>query len=61
MILSTLSISSHDFTFDFPTMLHTIGDTVYFLTYKSMIVFLISPCETPYPQQSVMVSTLDYP
>ena len=42
MILSTLSISSHGFTFDFPKRPRTSGNV--FLTYKSMITPLISQC-----------------
>ena len=47
MILSTLRISSHGFTFDFPKILHTNGDI--FLTYKLMINPLISRYETFLP------------
>ena len=36
MILSTLSISSHGFTFGFPKRSRTNGDV--FLTYKSMTI-----------------------
>ena len=40
MILSTLSIISHDFVFCFPKKPHTNGDV--FLTYKSMINPLVN-------------------
>ena len=44
MILSTLSMNSHDFALGFPKGPHTSGDV--FLTYKSMIILLISQCGT---------------
>ena len=50
MILSTLSISSHGFAFGFPERPHTNGDV--FLTYKPMIIPLISHCRTPSQQSS---------
>ena len=42
MTLSTLSINSHDFAFCFPKWSHTNGDV--FITYKPMIIPLISQC-----------------
>ena len=42
MILFTLSINFHDFIFGFPKRFHTNGDV--FLTYKLMIIPLISRC-----------------
>ena len=42
MTLSTLSINSHDFAFSFPKWSHTDGDV--FITYKPMIIPLISQC-----------------
>ena len=42
MIRFTLSISFHDFIFGFPKRFHTNGDV--FLTYKLMIIPLISRC-----------------
>ena len=48
MILSTLDINSHGFTFDFPKKSHTSGEV--FLTYKSIIVDVRLP--THNPQQS---------
>ena len=50
MILSTLSISSHVFALGFPKRPHTNGDV--FLTYKPMIIPLISQCGTPSQQSS---------
>ena len=47
MILRTLSISSHDFTFSFPKRPHTNGHV--FPTYKLMINPLIGRCGTPLP------------
>ena len=47
MILSTLSISSHGFAFDFFLRPHINGDVL--LTYKPMINPLISRCRTPLP------------
>ena len=50
MILSTLNISFHRFAFGFPKIPHTNGDL--FLTYKPMIIPLISQCATPSQQSS---------
>ena len=53
MILSILIISSRDFAFGFPTRPHTNGDV--FLTYKPMIIPLISQCGTPSEQSSTIL------
>ena len=55
MILSTLSISSRGFTFGFPKRPHTSGDV--FLTYKLMIILLISKCGPPTLQSSTILSS----
>ena len=50
MILSTLSISSRGFTFDFSRKSRTNGDV--FLIFKPMIILQISQCGTPSQQSS---------
>ena len=50
MILSTLSISSHDFAFVSPKGLIPNGEV--FLTYKPMIISLIRRCGTPHQPSS---------
>ena len=52
MILSTLSINSHGFAFGFPKGPHTYRDV--FLTYKLMIIPLISQCGNPSQQSSII-------
>ena len=59
MILSTLSISSHIFTFGYPKMPHSNEDVFY--TYKPMIIPLISRCGTPYQQSSTILPELSTP
>ena len=52
MILSILSISSRDFAFGFLKRPRTNRDV--FLTYKPMIIPLISQCGTPSQQSSTL-------
>ena len=56
MILSTLSISSHGFTFDFLKMPRTNGDVS--LTYKPMTISLISQGGTASQQSSIQTSNV---
>ena len=58
MILSTLSISSHGFALGFSKRPHINGDV--FLTYKLMIIPLISECGTPSQQSSTILPRTKY-